>query len=95
MPNVDIHIIGLLTELVGKTNLNVRTREGATLSDVLAEVGKEYGEDVKNKILSSSGDFHPYIIASVNGIDVRERGGVTTPVKEGDKISVALVVVGG
>ena len=95
MPNINIRIIGSLADIIGKTDLNISTRAGATLLDVLTEAAEKYGEDIKDRIVSPQGGFQDYIIATINGIDVREREGIRTPIEDGDKISVSQVVVGG
>jgi len=84
-----------VSQLIGKTKLEVQAEEGASLSDVFEEVGREYGEGVKKKILAPDGDFHPYILVSVNGTDVRGLNGIDTRLNDGDGILLALLITGG
>ena len=95
MPSFKIHLMESMTDLVGKTKLDVQAKEGATLSDVFKEVGREYGESVKEKILAPDGDFHPYVLVSVNGIDFRALNGMDTRLKDGDIILAGLLITGG
>lgn len=95
MPSFKIQLMGPMTDLVGKTELDVRAKEGATLSDVFKEVGREYGESMKKKILAPDGDFHPYVLVSVNGTDFRELNGIDTRLKDSDRILVGLLIMGG
>ena len=95
MPSFKIQLVGPITEFVGESELDVQAEEGATLSDLFTEVGKGYGEIMRKKIITPDGDFHPYILASVNGTDVGQLNGINTRLKEGDGILVALLVVGG
>ncbi len=87
--------MGSMTDLVGKTELDVQAKEGATLSDVFKEVGREYGESVKKKFLAPDGDFYPYVLVSVNGSDFRGLNGIDTRLKDGDRILVGLLITGG
>ena len=95
MPSFKIHLMESITDLVGKTELDVQAKEGATLSDVFKEVGREYGESVKKKIVAPDGDFHPYVLVSVNGIDFRALNGMDTRLKDGDIILAGLLITGG
>ena len=95
MPSYKIHLMESMTNLVGETELEVRAKEGATLSDVFKEVGREYGENVKKKILAPDGGFHPYVLVSVNGTDFRELDGIDTRLNNGDKILIGLLITGG
>jgi len=95
MPSFKIQLMGPVTQLIGKTELNVQAKEGATLSDVFEEVGREYGESVKRKILAPDGDFHPYVLVSVNGTDARGLNGIDTRLNDGDGILLALLITGG
>ena len=95
MPSFKIHLMESMTDLVGKTELDVQAKEGATLSDVFKEVGREYGESVKKKIIAPDGGFYPYVLVSVNGIDFRALNGMDTRLKDGDIILVGLLITGG
>ena len=95
MPSFKIHLMESITDLVGKTELDVQAKEGATLSDVFKEVGREYGESVKKKIIAPDGGFYPYVLVSVNGIDFRALNGMDTRLKDGDIILVGLLITGG
>lgn len=95
MPSFKIQLMGSMTDFVGKTELDVRAKEGATLSDVFKEVGREYGESMKKKIVAPDGDFHPYVLVSVNGTDFRELNGIDTRLKDSDRILVGLLIMGG
>ena len=95
MLSFKIRFMGPIAELIGRTEIDVQAKEGAILSDVFTEVGREYGESVKKKIIAPDGDFHPYVLVSVNGTEVRELNGIDTLLNDGDGILVALHVTGG
>lgn len=95
MASFNIQLMESMTDLVGKTELHVQAKEGATLSEVFEEVGREYGESVKKKIIAPDGGFHPYVLVSVNGTDFRALNGMDTQLKDGDTILVGLLITGG
>lgn len=94
-PSFKIHLMESMTELVGKTELDLEAEEGATLFDIFTEVEKDYGEIVKNKITTADGDFHPYVLVSVNGTDFRALNGMDTRLNEGDEILLGMLITGG
>ena len=95
MPIFKIQLMESMRDLVGKTELDVQAEEGATLSDVFTEVGREYGESVKKKIIAPDGGFYPYILVSLNGTDFRALKGMDTRLKDRDIILVGLLIIGG
>ena len=95
MPIFKIQLMGPFIDLVGKSELEAQSPDGATLSNLVEEIEKTYGKSVKNKIMAPDGDFHPYVLVSVNGTDVRGLQGINTPINEGDKIILALLITGG
>lgn len=95
MATFKIRLMGPITDITGRSVLDIEAEEGATLFDVFTEVGRQYGDSVKKKIVGPNGDFHPYVLASVNGTDIRELSGINTRLKDGDGILVALEFQGG
>ncbi len=95
MPRFKIQLMESMTDFIGKAELDVQSKEGATLSDVFREVGREYGESVKKKIIAPDGGFYPYVLVSVNGTDFRALNGIDTRLKDGDRILVGLLITGG
>ena len=68
--------------------------EGATLSDVLADLEATYPGITKN-VISEDGGLHRFINVYVNDEDVRYLGSLETPVKDGDTVSILPAVAGG
>ena len=95
MANFNIRLMGPMRYLIGMTDLCVSAKEGATLFEVLKQMEKEHGESVRGKILAPSGDFHPYVLASINDADIRGLNGIDTRLNDGDKILIALQITGG
>jgi MoaD family protein len=95
MLGVKIRLMGPMADFIGKTELDVQVKEGTTLCDVFQEVGREYGQNVKKKIIAPDGDFHPYVLVSLNGTDVRGQKGIDTRLNDGDEVLLALLITGG
>lgn len=95
MPSFRIRFMGPITDLIGKRELDIQAHEGATLFDVFTEVERQYGESVSRKIIGPDGNFQSYVLVSVNGTDIRRLNGISTRLKDGDGILVALQIAGG
>jgi hypothetical protein len=95
LPTITIRLMEPMTELIGRAELKVQTGKEAALSDALTEMGNLCGDIVKQQILAPDGDFHPYILASLNGEDIRGLQGIHTRVNDGDVILLALNITGG
>ena len=68
--------------------------DGATLSDVLADLEASYPGITKN-VLAEDGGLHRFINVYVNDEDVRYLGSLEPEVKEGDTVSILPAVAGG
>jgi molybdopterin converting factor small subunit len=95
MGNYTIRLIGPLTQITGKSHIDIAAAEGITVDDLLMEVGRRHGERVKTKILTPEGNLHPYVLVSVNGTNIMELNGTGTRLHDGDSILVAVNIVGG
>lgn len=95
MGNYKIRLIGPLTQVTGKSHIDIEAEEGVTVNDLLMEVGRRHGERVKPKILTPEGDLHPYVLVSVNGTNIMELNGMGTRLHDRDSILVAINIVGG
>jgi sulfur-carrier protein len=68
--------------------------DGATLSDVLADLESQYPGITKN-VLAEDGGLHRFINVYVNDEDVRYLGSLETEVRDTDMGSILLAVAGG
>jgi MoaD family protein len=68
--------------------------DGATLSDVLADLESQYPGITKN-VLAEDGGLHRFINVYVNDEDVRYLGSLETEVKDTDTVSILPAVAGG
>lgn len=65
------------------------------LRELIKALGERYGTALTQKLLDQEGRLNPIINIYVNGRNVRFTGGLETPLKEGDKISILPAVAGG
>ena len=68
--------------------------DGATLSDVLADLESQYPGITKN-VLAEDGGLHRFINVYLNDEDVRYLGSLETPVNDGDIVSILPAGAGG
>ena len=67
---------------------------GATVGDVLGALTAEYGE-LRRQLFSDEGRLRNFVNVYVNDEDIRYLGKESTPVKEGDTISIVPSIAGG
>ena len=75
----------------GATTVEV---EGATVGAVLDDLTTTYPA-AKGQLLNDDGTLHRYLNVYVNDDDVRYLGGVDTPVRNDDEITLLPAVAGG
>ena len=68
--------------------------KGATLKEILTDLERQY-PGMKERLYDEKGNLRRFINFYVNNEDVRFLKGETTPVKEGDEISVVPAIAGG
>jgi len=68
--------------------------EGATIGDVLEGLETRY-EGLKGKLRGPQGEIRRFVNIYVNDSDVRLLGGPTTPVSDGDEVTIIPAVAGG
>lgn len=67
---------------------------GATVKDVMLELGKKY-PGIQKKILTEDGKKQQFVNLFVNNEDIRYLENVDTAVKDGDEVSIIPAVAGG
>lgn len=68
--------------------------KGASLQAVLADLEKQY-PGMKERLYDEKGSLRRFINFYINNEDVRFLSGETTPVKDGDEISIVPAIAGG
>jgi len=87
-------ISGPLRELAGNRG-EVRIDAAAgPLSDALARLWAEH-PGFRDRVLTELGNLRPHVNIFVDGENIRDSGGFTTPVREGAEIFILPAVSGG
>lgn len=68
--------------------------KGASLKDVLADLERQF-PGMKERLYDEKGALRRFINFYVNNEDIRFLKGESTPVKDGDEISVVPAIAGG
>ncbi len=68
--------------------------EGSSLAECIAALERRY-PGMKARLVDDGGSLKHYVIAYVNGEDVRFLKGMSTTVKSGDEVSIVPAVAGG
>ena len=68
--------------------------KGETLSDLLDDLdGRHAG--LRGRLVTEDGSLHRFVNVYVNDEDVRFLGGLSTPLSDGDSVTVLPAVAGG
>jgi len=68
--------------------------KGATLKDVLVDLEKQF-PGIRERLYDEKGALRRFVNFYVNNEDIRFLSGETTPVKEGDEVSIVPAIAGG
>ncbi len=68
--------------------------EGTTLGDILEGLESRY-EGLKGKLRGPQGEIRRFVNIYINDHDVRLLDGPTTPVSDGDEVTIIPAVAGG
>ena len=67
---------------------------GATIQDIIESLEKQY-PGLKERICDERGELRRFVNVYLNDEDIRFAQGKSTPVKDGDEISVIPAIAGG
>ena len=70
------------------------TAAGATLKEVLADLEKQF-PGIHERLYDEKGALRRFVNCYVNNEDIRFLSGETTPVKDGDEVSIVPAIAGG
>ncbi|MDO8462003.1 MAG: MoaD/ThiS family protein [Deltaproteobacteria bacterium] len=68
--------------------------KGVTVNEVLADLEKQF-PGIKGRLYDEKGALRRFINFYVNNEDIRFLKGETTPIKEGDELSIVPAIAGG
>jgi len=67
---------------------------GATVGEVIAEVAGRFPA-LAPRLRDDAGNPYPFVTFYLNDEDIRFLGGFSTPVKDGDEVTVVPAIAGG
>ena len=87
-------IVKLPTVLAGLADGHSIEVAGATVGEIIGELSRRYPL-LRSRLSDADGTASPFINFFVNGSDIRIGSGVSTPLANGDEITVIVPVAGG
>jgi molybdopterin synthase sulfur carrier subunit len=75
-------------------NLDTVSADGGNLSECIAGLDATY-PGLKDRLCDEAGEIRRFVNIYVNGEDVRFLQGLSTPVSDGDEVSIVPAVAGG
>ena len=67
---------------------------GSTLGELIADLDSQHG-GLRDRLVDDGGTLRRFVNVYLNDEDVRFLGGLETPVKDGDTVTVLPAVAGG
>lgn len=94
---VTVEYIGHIKNITdNKREEQIETNENGTVTDLLIQLQKKYGEPFKKAIYEPKGsDVKPNYIITVNGYLLNQLKGLQTKLKKGDHVTLLPIVSGG
>jgi len=80
--------------VIGKKKLELNL-SGTTVEDVIDELIRQYGKRVKNDFYDKEGNFDLMIQIALNGKSFISADKHDTPLKEGDHLTLMMLLAGG
>jgi len=93
---IKVHYLGLVRKKMGTREEEFEVKEGSLLSDLLDEVAKTHGQNLKGMLDADRGNIiDPTYIVTVNGILADRLDGIKTQLKNGDEVALMTLISGG
>lgn len=93
---IQVKFMGDLPALFGTRRLELALKPGATVSDLLAALTEQYGDDFHNRVYCAPGVLRQAMVIFVDGVNIKEREGLSSPLTDGEVEVIRLpVIVGG
>ena len=90
--SIKVRIPTPLQKLTG--NQSEVSAKGSSLKEILTDMERQF-PGIKERLYDEKGSLRRFINFYVNNEDVRFLEGESTPVKEGDEVSVVPAIAGG
>jgi len=93
---IRVQPLGLLREVIKNREIKLEKEEKCTIRDVLIELHKICGDDIKKKIYDPATDkLSDSVKVLLNGRMITYLNGLETPVRGGDTVSFLPPMAGG
>jgi molybdopterin synthase sulfur carrier subunit len=89
-----VRLFGSLRELAGEREIDVSLPDGATVRDLINRLG-ELRPILAQRLLDEDGNIPRSVNVFVNGRDIRDLGGLDTPVMPDDEVTLLPPAAGG
>jgi molybdopterin converting factor small subunit len=89
MTRVDLPVS--LHKTIGRPSIDV---SGATVAEALKDLVR-IEPTLATKVLTDRSELQNFVVAFINGKDIRMKSGLSTPVGENDVITLYIAVAGG
>ncbi|MBI4300907.1 MAG: MoaD family protein [Chloroflexi bacterium] len=89
---VEVRVTAVLQRVVG--GARSVPAKGATVGELLDNLEKQY-PGFKAQVTTESGELHRFVNIYINDEDIRYLGELSTPVAEGDVVSILPALAGG
>jgi molybdopterin converting factor small subunit len=68
---------------------------GATVNDLVGEVARKYGKDVQKFLLDESGHLDMHLGVTINQQEWIRHNQMDRPLRDGDQVTIMMLVAGG
>ena len=93
---VRIQYLGVIKNLIKRSEDEFELEEGASLSDVLDKIALIYGKPFKKEVYEPGlGDVKMGFVVTVNGVLIGQLHGMATQLNDGDNIILMSLMSGG
>jgi hypothetical protein len=81
---INIKFMGDLRALLQRRTLTVTLPKGSTVGDLFASLAGSYGEPFSSRVFTHSGALQHYVLVFLNGENVKDLGGLTAGLGDGE-----------
>ena len=92
---VRVKFMGDLPALIGQRLVVLKMPEGSTVGDLLWTLSKTYGDPFRSRVFSGPATLHHYMVVFVNGKNIKEIGGFSAKLDDGEIEVVMLPMFEG